>query len=258
MELVEFRTPEHAPSTRFNDPKEPDELNELNELSERRSVLTTDYGPRTGRLSAWPRLKDMSSVEHPPALSCDLLEEVGMLDHASCESADLRFVEVRGIRGILDRDVAGLYGVATRRLNRSVKGCRECFPGDFAMELTRKEAAGLRLRGAPLVYTERGVVMAAFVLDSRPAAEMSVFVVRALVRLRGIYATHIELTRRLDELDVKAGADSEAVRPIVEAVRRLMLPHSLPRVLVELSTLARWSRSGSTLLSDGSVDDVDE
>jgi hypothetical protein len=83
--------------------------------------------------------------------------------------------------------------------------------------------------------------MAATVLNSPQAIGMSVFIVRAFVRLRGIYASHIELTRRLDELDIRVGAKDESIRAIVEAIRRLMLPDAPPKALVGLCTLERWS-----------------
>jgi len=71
--------------------------------------------------------------------------------------------------------------------------------------------------------------MAASVLNSQEAIQMSVFVVRAFVRLRSIYASHVELTRRLDELDTKVGEHSQALRSIVAALRQLMAPSAPDR-----------------------------
>ena len=151
------------------------------------------------------------------------------------EYVELRIRELRGAKVILDSDLAILYGVETRALNQAVRLNADRFPEDFVFQLTEEEKAKVitecdhlaSLRFSPhlpLAYTEHGALMAASVVNSRQAIDMSVFIVRAFVRLRSIYAMRIELTRRLDELDTKVSKHSEALRPIVEALRRLMLP----------------------------------
>ena len=160
---------------------------------------------------------------------------------------------IRGVRVILDADLAALYGAEPRALNRAVRRNAERFPEDFVFQLSVQEAGNVvapsttchgkhrRKRLLPFVYTERGAIMAAFVLGTPEAVEMSVFIVRAFVRLRSIHASHIELTRRLDELDIRLGAGAQEIRSIVEAVRSLMFSESPPRALVGLATLERWS-----------------
>jgi len=110
--------------------------------------------------------------------------------------------EIRGERVILDSDLARIYGVSTTRLNEQVKRNRQRFPEDFAFRLNKEELANLMSQFAisspqpggrrrpPLVFTEHGAIMAANVLNSKEAARMSVFVVRAFVKLRAVLATH--------------------------------------------------------------------
>lgn len=160
---------------------------------------------------------------------------------------------IRGARVILDADLAALYGVATRTLNQAVRRNVGRFPEDFVFQLSEQEVGSVtapsttrhdkhpRRRRLPFVYTERGAMMAAFVLETPRAVGMSVFLVRAFVRLRSIHASHIELTRRLDELDIRLGAGAEQIRSIVEAIRLLMFSESPPRALIGLATLERWS-----------------
>jgi ATP-dependent Clp protease ATP-binding subunit ClpA len=151
------------------------------------------------------------------------------------EYVELRIRELRGAKVILDSDLAILYGVETRALNQAVRRNADRFPEDFVFQLTEEEKAKVitecdhlaSLRFSPhlpLAYTEHGALMAASVLNSREAIQMSVFIVRAFVRLRSIYASHVELTRRLDELDTKVSKHDEALRCIVEAIRQLAIP----------------------------------
>jgi hypothetical protein len=148
---------------------------------------------------------------------------------------------LRGQRVILDSDLAALYGVSTKRFNEQVRRNRERFPGDFMFRLTAPEAAALRSQFAtlkkgrgqhrkylPYAFTEHGAIMAASVLNSPRAVEMSVYVVRAFVRLREILASNRELARRFDELearlDKKLTAHDEAIAAILSAIRELMNP----------------------------------
>jgi len=85
------------------------------------------------------------------------------------------------------------------------------------------------MRKRPLVFTEHGALMAAGVLNSRRAIEMSVFVVRAFVHMRDAMRAHREIGRRLDQLERRAGSHDAAIREIVEALRRLTAPPTPPR-----------------------------
>lgn len=147
-----------------------------------------------------------------------------------------RILVLRGQRVLLDADLAALYGVPTKRLNEQVKRNRARFPADFIFEPNAQERALLRSqfatsswggrRTAPLVFTEHGAIMAATVLNSTHAVEVSVYVVRAFVELREALATHKELARHLRDLETrierKLSSHDQAIAGILEAIRNLM------------------------------------
>lgn len=144
--------------------------------------------------------------------------------------------EIRGERVILDSDLAKIYGVSTTRLNEQVKRNVDRFPEDFAFRLKREEMASLMSqiaisssyhggrRKAALVFTEHGAIMVANVLNSKQAVRMSVFVVRAFVKLREVVATHKELAEKLTELERKVGTHDKAIVSIIAAIRGLTEP----------------------------------
>jgi phage regulator Rha-like protein len=150
---------------------------------------------------------------------------------------------LRGQRVIVDSDLAALYGVTTKRFNEQVRRNRERFPEDFMFQLTAQEAAALRSQFAtiktgrgqhrkylPYAFTEHGAIMAASVLNSPRAVEMSVYVVRAFVRLREMLASNRELARQFAQLearlDKKLADHDEAIAAILSAIRQLMNPPS--------------------------------
>ena len=147
---------------------------------------------------------------------------------------------IRGEKVILDADLAALYGVTTKRLNQQVTRNLDRFPGDFMFRLTRKEVAGLRLHFAtsngtrgglrylPSAFTEHGAIMAASVLNTPRAVEMSVFVVRAFVRLRTFLTAHKELAEKLAELERRLSSHDEQIVAIIDAIKRLMAPPARP------------------------------
>jgi len=124
-----------------------------------------------------------------------------------------RILVVRGQRVLLDSDLAELYGVRTARLNQQVRRNRDRFPEDFAFVLGINElrnswlqiaTSSKKFRGPrrpPLAFTEHGAIMAATILNSPRAVEMSVYVVRAFVKLRQILASNTELARKLEVLE---------------------------------------------------------
>ncbi len=138
---------------------------------------------------------------------------------------------------ILDADLARLYGVTTKRLNEQVKRNARKFPEDFCFQLNLKEAANLRShfatsssgvhggrRYAPFAFTEHGAIQAANVLNSEAAAEMSVHVVRAFVRLRQMVVNHKAIAAKLAELEHRVGAHDEQLAAVIEAIRLLTAP----------------------------------
>jgi hypothetical protein len=139
--------------------------------------------------------------------------ESGQSDIAPPEVSKKIFV-IRGQRVLLDSDLAELYGVKTLRLNEQVRRNADRFPDDFLMRLTNQEVASLRSHFAilktgrgqhrkypPLAFTEHGAVMVATILSSPRAAAMSVYIVRAFVRLRAMLETNAQLARKLDTLE---------------------------------------------------------
>jgi hypothetical protein len=150
-----------------------------------------------------------------------------------------QILEIRGLRVIVDVHLARLYGVTTKRLNEQVRRNAARFPREFAFALTKDEAAVLKphfaasswggKRKLPLVFTEHGALMAAGVLNSRRAIEMSVFVVRAFVQMRDAIRVHREIGRRLDQLEERVGHHDVAIREILDTLRRLTVAPAPPR-----------------------------
>jgi hypothetical protein len=147
-----------------------------------------------------------------------------------------RILVVRQQKVILDTDLAELYGVPVKRLNEQVKRNRERFPDDFMFRLSTTESEALRSqfatskggrggrRSAPYAFTEHGAIMAATVLNSARAVEMSVFVVRAFVRLREMLATNQQLATKIDELEQRLDTHDASIQELIEAIRELMAP----------------------------------
>jgi len=143
--------------------------------------------------------------------------------------------QIRGERVILDSDLARIYGVPVKALNQAVKRNADRFPQDFAFNLTLAEFTSLRSqfvtskgrggrRYAPYAFTEHGAIMAANILNSKQAVQMSVFVVRAFVKLRAALASHRELADKLTELERKVGTHDKALVSIIAAIRGLTEP----------------------------------
>ena len=147
-----------------------------------------------------------------------------------------RIVMLRGERVLLDADLAELYGVKTKTLNRAVRRHRDRFPHDFMFQLTGDEAGNLRYqfgtsswggkRYPPQAFTEQGVAMLSSVLHSKRAVMVNVEIMRAFVRLRRILATHADLARKLAALEKKYDAQFKVV---LDTIRELMAPPEPPR-----------------------------
>src|SRR2546422_5986651 len=159
-----------------------------------------------------------------------------MKDLIPTEQIERAIFLIRGHKVMLDADLARLYGVTVGRLNEAVKRNIKKFPSDFMFQLTFQELRGLRSqiaiskkgrggrRYAPYAFTEHGAIMAANVLNSRRAVQMSVYVVRAFVKLRTILGTHKELDKKLAELERRMDSHDTHIQSLLEAIRRLMAP----------------------------------
>lgn len=140
---------------------------------------------------------------------------------------------IRSEKVMLDRDLAELYGVETKALNRAVKRNLKRFPADFMFRLSTTEASVLRCqigasnkgrggsRYLPHVFTEHGVAMLSSVLHSERAVAVNIEIMRTFVRLRQMLASNVELSRRLDNLESKYNHEFKVV---FDAIRQLMWP----------------------------------
>lgn len=151
------------------------------------------------------------------------------------EQIENKILLLRGQRVMLDRDLAELYGVETKNLNRQVKRNPERFPSEFMFQLTISEKNELvtnwhrfnSLKHStvlPFAFTEYGALMLASVLNSPGAIEASIYVVRAFVKLREILSTHKELAQKLKELEYKIETHDEQITAIFEAINQLLAP----------------------------------
>jgi len=156
------------------------------------------------------------------------------------EIIERKILLIRGDKVMLDADMAELYGVATKRLNEQIRRNSDRFPEDFAFQLNAEEWQSIKShddlnrsqiatgsqkhrdpRFLPWVFTEHGAIMAATVLNSKQAVAMSVYVVRAFVKLREMLTTHKDLAKKLEEMEKKYDSQFKVV---FDAIRQLMTP----------------------------------
>ncbi|HTD66745.1 MAG TPA: ORF6N domain-containing protein [Candidatus Limnocylindria bacterium] len=152
------------------------------------------------------------------------------------ERIERAILMVRGEKVMLDRDLAAIYGVETKALNQAAKRNSSRFPYDFMFQLTKEELANLKsqfvtsswggVRKLPYAFTEHGALMLANVLNSERAAQTSVMVVRAFVRLRQLLSSNAELARKLEAMEKKYDAQFKVV---FDAIRQLMSPAETKR-----------------------------
>lgn len=152
-----------------------------------------------------------------------------------------RIFTVRGLAVMLDGDLASTYGVATKALNQAIKRNVARFPPDFCFQLSASDLADLKSqtvtsspahggrRKRPWAFTEHGALMAASVLNSPRAVEMSVFVVRAFVRLRAFARGHEGLARHLAALERRVSGHDVELQRVLAALRQLLEPPARPR-----------------------------
>jgi len=142
---------------------------------------------------------------------------------------------LRGQKVMLDADLADLYGVTTKRLNEQARRNAERFPKDFLFQLTPEEKTEVvakcdhlaKLKFSPVppyAFTEHGAIMAASVLNSPRAVEVSVYVVRAFVRLREFAGTNKEIMAKLDQLERRVVSHDKAIISLFDAIRQMMKP----------------------------------
>ena len=146
---------------------------------------------------------------------------------------------LRGQRVMLDRDLATLYGVQTKNLNKAVRRNHDRFPADFMFQLASDEAdasrfqfgtlkRGQNIKYLPYAFTEQGVAMLSSVLSSRRAVQVNIAIMRAFVRLRETLSLHKELAHKLADLERKIENHDDSIRTLFEAIRQLMTPPEPP------------------------------
>lgn len=142
---------------------------------------------------------------------------------------------IRETKVILDADLAELYGVTTKRLNEQVKRNRDRFPADFMFKLTEQETKEVVAncdhlkhlkfsRYLPNAFTEHGAIMAASILNSSRAIGVSIYVVRAFIKLRELFFQHKELNQKLEGLEKKVSEHDESIKSLINALYKMTNP----------------------------------
>ncbi|MBI2995428.1 MAG: ORF6N domain-containing protein [Candidatus Melainabacteria bacterium] len=142
---------------------------------------------------------------------------------------------IKGKRVMLDRDLAELYGVSTKRLNEQVKRNKDRFPEDFMFQLTREEAYisrsqiatlkhGQNIKYPPSAFTEQGVAMLSSVLNSKRAIQVNIQIMRTFTRLKEIIAGNKELAQKLTRLEKRIDNQDEEIKSIFDAIHKLINP----------------------------------
>jgi hypothetical protein len=146
----------------------------------------------------------------------------------------------RGVKVILDSDLAAIYGVPTFRFNEAVRRNIDKFPSDFLFQLTKEEVQSLISQSAisktgrggrrslPWAFTEHGALQAANILNSPAASAMSIYVIRAFIRLRDELAANAALEKRLAVIEKTLTAHDNTLRDVIMKIRPLLLPPTEP------------------------------
>ena len=143
---------------------------------------------------------------------------------------------IRGIKVMLDSDLADLYGVETKFFNRAIKRNKDRFPNDFMFQLTEKESQNLRFqigtsssryggrRYLPYVFTEHGVAMLSSVLKSKKAVQVNILIVRAFIKLRELLATHKDLILEIDKIKREQKGQNQKIQSIISIINQMLNP----------------------------------
>ncbi len=147
---------------------------------------------------------------------------------------------IRGRKVMLDRDLAVLYGVATRRLNEQVKRNIKRFPLDFMYQLTEEEMKDwmsqiaisnkekMGIRRMPYVFTEQGVAMLSSVLNSDRAIDVNIQIMRVFTKLREMMISHKDLARKIEDLERNFTDHDKKIIFIFDAIKRLLTEKEKP------------------------------
>jgi len=150
------------------------------------------------------------------------------------EIIENKILLIRGQKVMLDRDLARLYGVTTKNLNKAVSRNLDSFPEDFLFQLDKDEYESLRFqfgtskkgrggrRYSPYAFTEQGVAMLSSVLRSKRAVQVNITIMRTFVKLRQIISTNKDLAQKLNKLEAKFDDHDQKIKLVFEAIRELM------------------------------------
>ena len=151
-----------------------------------------------------------------------------------------RILLIRGEKIIIDADLAEFYGVPTKRLNEQVKRNKDRFPDDFMFQLSPDEKSEVVAncdhlenlkysRALPYAFTEHGAIMAAGVLNTSRAIEVSVFIVRAFVKVRQMVTGHKDLQRKIAQIERRLTDHDEKIIELVNLIKQLLNPEPPPK-----------------------------
>ncbi|MFC1732770.1 ORF6N domain-containing protein [candidate division KSB1 bacterium] len=155
-----------------------------------------------------------------------------------------RIYFIREQKVMIDRDLATLYGVETKRLKESVKRNIERFPEDFMFEMTKEEFENWRsqfatsnsdmmgLRYAPFCFTEQGVTMLSCILNSKRAIEVNIKVIRVFTRMKEMLLAHKDILLKLEKLEKQIVQNNDDIQIIFNALKQLLNPVHKPRIQI--------------------------
>ena len=154
------------------------------------------------------------------------------------EIIENRIFLIRGQKVMLDMHLAELYGVSTFRLNEAAKRNAKRFPADFMFQLTKEEEGNLISQFAmsswggrrylPYAFTEQGVAMLSSILRSDRAIKVNILIMRTFVKIRELMATHLDLARKIEDLERKYGEHDEHIQAIFKLIKDLLQPSPEP------------------------------
>jgi len=145
------------------------------------------------------------------------------------EIIEQKILLIRGKKVMLDKDLAGLYGVETFNLNKAVKRNIERFPEDFMFQLTSEEFKNLIFhfgisswggtRKCPYAFTENGVAMLSSVLNSKRAIQVNIQIMRTFTKIRELIATHKDLQKKIEDMEKKY---DHQFKVVFDAIKQLL------------------------------------
>jgi len=148
---------------------------------------------------------------------------------------------IRGKKVMLDKDLASLYGIETKRLKEQVRRNRNRFPADFMFELNKKEFENWRsqfatsnseimgMRHAPFAFTEHGILMLSSILNTDPAIKVNIRIMRIFIKMREMLHTHKALLEKLEQLEKKVTGHDDSIKLIFQSLRRFLQNQNPPR-----------------------------